>query len=55
MFTKPAGIFLQLLGAVAVVGGVLLLAVTAVGSGLVAALIGVGLLWLGRQTHPRKA
>jgi hypothetical protein len=55
MFTKPAGVFLQLLGAVAVIGGTGMLASGGMEGGVVATIVGFGLLWLGRQTHPRKA
>lgn len=51
MFTKPAGIFLQLLGAAAVIVGVMMFAATAQGPGVVALIVGVGLLLLGRQTR----
>ena len=51
MFTKPAGVFLQLLGAAAVIVGVMMFAAAAQGPGVVALIVGVGLLWLGRQTR----
>jgi len=51
MFTKPAGVFLQLLGAVGVIVGIGMLASGGMGGGVVATLVGVGLLWLGRQSR----
>lgn len=54
MLTKPAGVFLQLLGAVAVIVGIAMLASDSKELGVVATLIGVGLLWFGRQTRPRQ-
>jgi hypothetical protein len=52
MLSKPVGIFLQLLGAVAVMVGIATLASGAlVLGGVVMTLFGVGLLWLGRQTR----
>jgi hypothetical protein len=50
MFSKPAGVFLQLLGAVAVIAGGLMVD-SGSGGSAVAILVGVGLLWLGRQTR----
>jgi hypothetical protein len=55
MFTKPAGCFIQLLGAVAVIVGILMLA-----SGywalrsVAVTLVGVALLWRGRQMRALK-
>jgi hypothetical protein len=55
MFTKPEGVFLQLLGPVALIGGiVMLVSGVAIVPGVVVVFVGVGLFWLGRQTHPRK-
>jgi hypothetical protein len=53
MLTKPAGCFVQGIGAFAVILGVIVLAGTEsfVGFGVVAVLVGLGLLWLGRKTR----
>jgi hypothetical protein len=55
MFTKPAGCFIQLLGAVAVIVGILMLASGYWALGSVAVtLVGVALLWRGRQMRALK-
>jgi hypothetical protein len=55
MLTRPAGVFLQLLGAVAVIAGIAMLASDIPWfGGVVVTLIGAGLLWLGQQTYHRK-
>ena len=52
MFTKAAGVFLQLLGGLAVFMGVASLTKDGVNPfGVVAILVGVGLMWLGRRTR----
>jgi hypothetical protein len=53
LLTKPAGVFVQLLGAVLLISGFAGLNVGAYGLGIVLIVASVGLFWLGRQTHPR--
>jgi membrane protein implicated in regulation of membrane protease activity len=55
MLTRPVGVFLQVLGAVAVIAGSAMLAFDIPWfGGVVVTLIGAGLLWLGQQTYRRK-
>ena len=52
MFTKPTGVFLKLLGGLALFMGVASLSKDGVKLfGVVAILVAVGLMWLGRQTR----
>lgn len=53
LLTKPAGWFVQLIGAVVVIVGVLMTS-TRTEAGIVTLVIGLALLWLGRQTRPRE-
>jgi membrane protein implicated in regulation of membrane protease activity len=53
MLTKPAGVFLQMLGWASLIIGVLLMVASGglVLGGVLALVLGLGLLWVGRRTH----
>jgi membrane protein implicated in regulation of membrane protease activity len=53
MLTKPAGVFLQMLGWAVLIIGVLLMVASGglVLGGVLALVLGLGLLWFGRRTH----
>ena len=53
LLTKPAGVFIQLLGVFFLFLGFLMLVINVM-LGILVIALAIGLLWLGRQTHPRQ-
>ncbi len=52
LLPKPLGLFIQLLGLLALIG-ISAEESFSIGSVIAGLLVGVPLLWIGRQTHPR--
>lgn len=50
MLTKPAGVFAQLIGAIVILFSLPFWFTGATATGFFIALLGAGLMWLGRQT-----
>jgi hypothetical protein len=53
LLTKPAGVFVQLMGLFCLFSGFFALAFNKM-IGILVIALAIGLFWLGRQTHPRK-